>query len=39
VPIYVTYLTARPDGDQLAVGRDPYGLDAAATSNLALNEK
>lgn len=39
VPIYVTYLTARPEGDQLAVGRDPYGLDAAATSDLAVNTK
>jgi murein L,D-transpeptidase YcbB/YkuD len=31
VPIYVSYLTARPDGDQLAFAADVYGLDAAPT--------
>jgi murein L,D-transpeptidase YcbB/YkuD len=29
VPIYITYLTARPDGDQLAFAADVYGLDGA----------
>jgi len=28
VPIYVTYLTARPDGTGIAFHDDPYGLDA-----------
>jgi murein L,D-transpeptidase YcbB/YkuD len=28
VPVYITYLTARPDGDQLAFAPDVYGLDA-----------
>lgn len=27
VPIYVTYLTARPDGNGIAFHDDPYGLD------------
>ena len=27
VPIYITYLTARPDGDQLSFANDIYGLD------------
>lgn len=27
VPIYITYLTARPDGDKLAFAPDVYGLD------------
>ena len=30
VPIYVSYLTARPDGDKLAFAADVYGLDAVA---------
>jgi murein L,D-transpeptidase YcbB/YkuD len=29
VPIYITYLTARPDGEKLAVADDVYGLDKA----------
>jgi murein L,D-transpeptidase YcbB/YkuD len=28
VPIYVTYLTARPDGTGIAFHDDPYGLDS-----------
>ena len=35
VPIYITYLTVRPDGDGLAMGADPYGLDDGARSALA----
>jgi len=27
VPIYITYLTARPDGDRIAVSSDPYAHD------------
>jgi murein L,D-transpeptidase YcbB/YkuD len=30
VPIYITYLTAQPEGGQLAVRSDPYGLDSGA---------
>ena len=37
VPIYVTYLTAATNGDQLAVRGDPYGLDAMGRQALALN--
>jgi murein L,D-transpeptidase YcbB/YkuD len=32
VPVYITYLTARPDGDQLAFAPDVYKLDGAADS-------
>jgi L,D-transpeptidase YcbB len=35
VPIYITYLTVQPDGGQLALGSDPYGLDGTAPSGLA----
>jgi murein L,D-transpeptidase YcbB/YkuD len=35
VPIYVTYLTVKPEGGQLALGTDPYGLDGTAPSGLA----
>ena len=35
VPIYVTYLTVKPEGGQLALGADPYGLDGTAPSGLA----
>lgn len=37
VPIYVSYLTARADGDKLAFANDVYGLDApgAATATVA----
>jgi murein L,D-transpeptidase YcbB/YkuD len=35
VPIYITYLTVQPDGDRLALGADPYGLDGTARSGLA----
>jgi murein L,D-transpeptidase YcbB/YkuD len=27
VPIYILYLTARPDGDAIAFADDVYGLD------------
>jgi L,D-transpeptidase YcbB len=30
VPVYITYLTARPDGDQLAFAPDVYKLDPSA---------
>lgn len=29
VPIYITYLTAKADGEEIALRPDPYGLDAA----------
>ncbi|HYD23461.1 MAG TPA: L,D-transpeptidase family protein [Croceibacterium sp.] len=29
VPIYITYLTVRPEGDRLVAGADPYGWDAS----------
>jgi len=35
VPIYVTYLTVKPEGGQLALGTDPYGLDGTAPTGLA----
>jgi len=35
VPIYVTYLTVKPEGGQIALGTDPYGLDGTAPSGLA----
>ena len=37
VPIYVTYLTAHTQDDQLALGPDPYGRDAQLQAGLALN--
>jgi murein L,D-transpeptidase YcbB/YkuD len=36
VPIYITYLTVRPGEGGLAMGADPYGLDATGRSMLAL---
>lgn len=36
VPIYITYLTARPDGDQLAFAEDVYGLDRAPEQTAAV---
>jgi murein L,D-transpeptidase YcbB/YkuD len=36
VPLYITYLTVRQDGDRLALGSDPYGRDAAGRGSLAL---
>jgi len=35
VPLYITYLTVQPVENQLNSGRDPYGLDGAALSDLA----
>ena len=35
VPIYITYLTVQADEGRLALGPDPYELDAAARSALA----
>ena len=32
VPVYIIYLTARPDGDQLAFAQDVYGLDGKKDS-------
>jgi murein L,D-transpeptidase YcbB/YkuD len=29
VPIYISYLTARPDGEKIAIADDVYKLDAA----------
>lgn len=34
VPIYITYLTARPDGDRIAIGSDPYAHDQQALAAL-----
>jgi murein L,D-transpeptidase YcbB/YkuD len=34
VPIYITYLTARPDGDRIAVSGDPYAHDRPALAAL-----
>lgn len=36
VPIYVTYLTARAEQGHIALGPDPYGVDAANRPALAL---
>lgn len=35
VPIYITYLTVQPNGDQLAVGSDPYARDRTDAPLLA----
>jgi murein L,D-transpeptidase YcbB/YkuD len=35
VPIYITYLTVLADGNGLALGSDPYGLDGGGRSVLA----
>lgn len=36
VPIYITYMTVQPSGDQLVLGTDPYRLDLAPLpTNLA----
>lgn len=35
VPIYISYLTARPDGDALAFAADVYGLDQPAKAAAA----
>ncbi|HVM23105.1 MAG TPA: L,D-transpeptidase family protein [Sphingomicrobium sp.] len=39
VPIYLLYLTARPDGEEIAFARDVYGLDRAslAPANIGSN--
>jgi murein L,D-transpeptidase YcbB/YkuD len=34
VPIYITYLTAHPEGDRVAVGSDPYARDPKALASL-----
>ena len=34
VPIYITYLTARPDGDRIAISSDPYAHDRPALAAL-----
>lgn len=36
VPIYISYLTARPDGEQLAFAEDVYGLDRAPEQTAAV---
>ena len=35
VPVYITYLTARPENGQIAMSVDIYGLDLKANSKLA----
>ena len=35
VPIYITYLTAAPEGETIALRPDPYGLDALSGPALA----
>jgi murein L,D-transpeptidase YcbB/YkuD len=35
VPIYITYMTARPEGDAIALASDPYGLDMRSRPALA----
>lgn len=35
VPIYITYLTARPEAGRIALGPDPYGRDGVAGRALA----
>ena len=35
VPIYITYLTARPDGDKIAYAEDVYGWDKPGTVPVA----
>jgi len=37
VPIYITYLTARPEGGQLAFGPDPYSHDHVALASAAAD--
>jgi murein L,D-transpeptidase YcbB/YkuD len=37
VPIYITYLTARVEGETVASAADVYGRDASAPTGLALN--
>ena len=36
VPIYISYLTARPDGDKLAFAADVYGLDTTSAPGTKL---
>jgi murein L,D-transpeptidase YcbB/YkuD len=36
VPVFITYLTVRPGEGAIALGPDPYALDAVATNSLAL---
>jgi murein L,D-transpeptidase YcbB/YkuD len=36
VPVYLTYLTAHAEQGQIALGPDPYGLDAAKRPSLAV---
>ena len=35
VPIYISYLTARADGDTLAFAKDVYGLDVPGATQVA----
>jgi len=35
VPVFITYLTVRPEGDHIALGPDPYGHDGASGAALA----
>jgi len=39
VPIYITYLTARAEGDRIAAGPDPYGRDGAEALAIAANTR
>ena len=36
VPIYISYLTARPDGDNIAIADDVYRLDGASGAGQAI---
>lgn len=38
VPIYITYMTATPDGSSIALASDPYGLDSVSGPVLAQAE-
>lgn len=38
VPIYLTYLTAHAENGRIAMGPDPYGVDAARQPSLASRE-
>jgi murein L,D-transpeptidase YcbB/YkuD len=36
VPIYISYLTARPDGEKIAFADDVYKLDGASPDTKAI---
>lgn len=39
VPVYVVYLTARAEGDRVAVRADPYARDRTALATVALKSE